>query len=42
MGIKVYELNGNVKEYNELFDNIEFVGKYLKGKRNGKGKRILF
>ena len=34
----IYELNGNVKEYNELFDNIEFVGKYLNGKRNGKGK----
>ena len=38
----IYELNGNVKEYNELFDNIEFVGKYLNGKRNGKGKEYYF
>ena len=38
----IYELNGNVKEYNELFDNIEFVGKYLNGKKNGKGKEYYF
>ena len=33
----IYELNGKVKEYNEYFDNIEYEGEYLNGKRNGKG-----
>ena len=33
----IYE-NGNGKEYNGYSDNLLFEGKYLNGKRNGKGK----
>ena len=38
----IYELNGNVKEYNENDDYIEFEGEYLNGKRNGKGKEYYY
>ena len=38
----IYELNGNIKEYNEVFDKIEFVGEYLNGKRSGMGKEYDF
>ena len=37
----IYELtkgNGKVKEYNDYDGKIMFEGKYLNGKRNGKGK----
>ena len=38
----IYELNLNVKEYNEFYDKIEFVGEYLNGKRSGLGKEYDF
>ena len=38
----IYELNGNVKEYNEYYDYLGFEGEYLNGKRNGKGKEYNY
>ena len=32
------EINGQKKEYNAYNDNLVFIGEYLYGKRNGKGK----
>ena len=34
----VYESNGLAKEYNSFNDHLIFKGKYLNGKRNGKGE----
>ena len=41
----IYELKngiGLIKEYNKIFDELEFEGEYLNGKRNGKGKEYYF
>ena len=34
----IYELNGEIKEFNNLNGNLIYEGKYLNRKRNGKGK----
>ena len=44
-GNKIYELingNGTVKEYEEIYNFLLFDGKYLNGKRDGKGKEYDF
>jgi len=44
-GELIFEINngnGNVKEYNEFNDKLEFEGEYFNGERNGKGKGYYY